>query len=91
MHQKYHRYTAGIQFSNGSYPVKLKEAKIIPIYKRKENKEELENYRPIALQLVFEALLERRILNFNNKQINNGKWMVVVFLDIQKAFDCWCF
>lgn len=54
-------------FTEGCFPTKLKEAKIIPIYK-KGDKEEIGNYRPIALlstfAKIFETAMYKRLENF---------------------------
>jgi Reverse transcriptase (RNA-dependent DNA polymerase) len=55
----------------GTFPDKLKIAKIIPILKKGNNKE-INNYRPIALlpaiSKIFEKILAIRITNFLEKQ-----------------------
>ena len=59
-----------LSFLNGCVPEKLKIAKIIPIYKKKEKTHPC-NYRPISLLSVFNKLLEKvmakRITNFLDK------------------------
>ena len=54
-------------FSFGVFPDSLKLAKIIPIYKKNE-KENIQNYRPIAFLSIFsklfEKILHKRIYDF---------------------------
>ena len=54
-------------FSSGNFPLMLKIAKVIPIYK-KDLKTKVSNYRPISLlsnvNKIIEKLLHKRIYNF---------------------------
>jgi len=45
----------------GTFPEKLKVSKIIPIHK-KDNKDDITNYRPVALLPAFSKMFERTIL-----------------------------
>nr|CAI5831125.1 unnamed protein product [Callosobruchus analis] len=49
-------------FSTGLIPNKLKISKIIPLYK-KGSKDDVSNYRPVALLYVFSKILEKIIYN----------------------------
>lgn len=49
-------------FENGEFPLKLKTSKIIPIYK-KNNKNSLENYRPVSLNSSFSKIFEHCMLD----------------------------
>ena len=42
--------------STGVFPESLKEAKVIPLYK-KNNKQNIDNYRPVAILPVLSKLL----------------------------------
>jgi hypothetical protein len=44
------------------FPDQLKIAKVVPLYK-KEDKRDIQNYRPIALLFVFSKLLEKLVYN----------------------------
>lgn len=58
-------------FSTGEFPIKLKQSIIVPIFK-KDRRDLLQNYRPIALlsvlSKVFERAMKSRLLEFLNKQ-----------------------
>jgi hypothetical protein len=45
---------------NGSFPNKLKEAYVLPIYKN-EPKEDPNNYRPISILLTISKFFEKHI------------------------------
>nr|CAI5859228.1 unnamed protein product [Callosobruchus analis] len=49
-------------FSTGLIPNKLKISKIIPVHK-KGSKDDVSNYRPVALLSVFSKILEKKIYN----------------------------
>ncbi|VEN59416.1 unnamed protein product, partial [Callosobruchus maculatus] len=49
-------------FSTGSIPTKLKISKITPVHK-KGSKDDVSNYRPVALLSVFSKVIERIIYN----------------------------
>ena len=61
-----------LSINNGKYPDKLKEAKVIPIYKKGDRKDP-ENYRPISLlpcfNKIFEKLIDKRLRDF--LEVNN--------------------
>ena len=44
--------------STGVFPESLKEAKVIPLYK-KNSKQNIDNYRPVSILPVLSKLLER--------------------------------
>ena len=44
--------------SQGVVPVKLKVAKVVPVYKKDDN-QNIANYRPIALLPIFSKILEK--------------------------------
>lgn len=107
-------------FSSGVFPDILKQAVVVPIYK-KGDRQLAENYRPISLLSVFskvyEKLMKNRLVAFLDKHrvlgafqygfregrgceqaleaflgkvsgdLNEGKSVVALFLDICKAFD----
>jgi hypothetical protein len=58
-------------FEEGYFPEQLKKSKIVPIYK-KGNKEEVQNYRPIAivpaLSKIFELAIKIRLTDYFDKQ-----------------------
>ena len=47
---------------NGKFPIKWKKANVVPVHKR-NNKQLIENYRPISLLPVCGKILERPIYN----------------------------
>ena len=51
-----------VSISTGVVPEKLKIAKVVPIYK-KDDAEQLSNYRPISLLPCFSKILERLVFN----------------------------
>ena len=55
-------YLINCSISDKTYPVCLKIAKIIPIYKSKD-KDDFNNYRPISLLSVFNKIFERKLHN----------------------------
>lgn len=63
-------YIINMVLEHGVFPERLKTSKIIPIHK-KGPKQDLNNYRPIALQSVFSKLIElviyTRLVNFIDK------------------------
>ena len=44
---------------NGKFPSEWKKANVVPVFKKKENKEEVKNYSPISLLPVSSKILER--------------------------------
>ena len=50
-----------MSLSQGVVPDKLKEAKVVPVYKKSDRKNVI-NYRPIALLPIFSKILEKIIL-----------------------------
>lgn len=56
--------------SSGIFPSKLKLAKVIPIYKHKGKKSDMNNYRPISLlssfSKIYELIMHDRLLSFFN-------------------------
>lgn len=52
-----------ISFSSGTFPDSLKVTKIIPVLKKKADKRNVENYRPIALTSCFSKIFEYAFLN----------------------------
>lgn len=65
--------------SDGIFPSSLKKTKIIPVYKKKGDPEEVENYRPIAIlsafSKIFETAMYTRIESFimSNAILNNSQ------------------
>ncbi|KXZ75890.1 hypothetical protein TcasGA2_TC030917 [Tribolium castaneum] len=55
-------------FSSGVFPQSLKEAIVVPVYKGKGSRADINNYRPISLlpafSKVFERLLYNRLYNY---------------------------
>ena len=68
-----------LSFSQGQFPVELKLAKVVPIYKG-GSKLEASNYRPISLlscfSKIYEKLMHSRVLNFlnSNKSLFEGQY-----------------
>ena len=60
-----------LSFATGIYPSKLKEAKVIPIFKNKGNPLNTPNYRPISLlsnlDKIFEKIVHKRMYSFLDK------------------------
>ena len=65
-------HVINLSFKTGYFPQRLKIAKVIPIYKNKENNS-FENYRPIALLPTFSKIIERLMYNrlYKYVKINN--------------------
>ena len=65
--RKFHTYYCYLSKKIGKFPDMLKTGKITPIYK-KEDEEQLENYRPIStlpiFGKIFEKLIYKRLYNF---------------------------
>lgn len=63
-------YVCNLSFQQGIFPSKLKESKIIPIFK-KGDKKNVSNYRPISITNVFgkvlEKLMHNRLISYFNK------------------------
>ena len=61
-----------ISVQEGDFPSKLKQSKVIPVYKS-EDETEPENYRPISLlsifNRIFEKLMYQRIKTFLDKNV----------------------
>ena len=62
-----------LSVTSGSYPSKLKKAKVIPVFKT-EDETDANNYRPISLLSVFDRIFEKvmykRMMHFiNDKNI----------------------
>lgn len=55
-------YICNLSFQNGSFPSKMKIAKVIPPYKT-GNKHHFTNYRPISLLPQFSNILEQLFSN----------------------------
>ncbi len=60
--------------NTGTFPDKLKIAKIIPIYK-KDDETLFTNYRPISLLLVISKIFERTIFKQLYKFLNDNKFL----------------
>ena len=86
---------------NGIFPDALKIAKIIPIFKSKENNQ-LNNYRPISLlssiSKIFEKILYKRLYNFINDKLTKRQYgfrakhstiqaITEMYTDIIESFD----
>ena len=56
-----------LSFSTGIFPNKLKEAKVIPVFKNKASPFDAEHYRPISLlsniDKIFQKLMHKRLMN----------------------------
>ena len=57
-----------LSFFSGVFPSKLKEAKVIPVFKNKGSPLDAENYRPISLlsniDKIFQKLMHERLIKF---------------------------
>ena len=57
-------------FSSGIFPSELKKARVIPIYKHKGKKSDMNNYRPISVlssfSKIFECIMHERLISFLN-------------------------
>ena len=57
-----------LSFHSGIFPSKLKEAKVIPVFKEKGSPLDAENYRPISLlsniDKIFQKLMHKRLMAF---------------------------
>ena len=64
-------YICNLSFQTGTFPNKMKIAKVIPLYKS-GNKHHFTNYRPVSLLPQFSKILEKlfnnRLDNFIDKQ-----------------------
>ena len=64
------KHIINLSFSTGIFPLELKIARVIPLYKSGE-KSQFSNYRPVsvlpAMSKIFERLLYQRLLSFVNK------------------------
>ena len=56
-------YICNLSFQTGTFPDKMKIAKVIPLYKT-GNKHQFTNYRPVSLLSQFSKILEKL---FNNR------------------------
>ena len=65
-------HIANLSFITGTFPSDLKTAKVIPIYKSKDNTT-FENYRPISLLPCFSKIIERLVYNrlYSYVKLNN--------------------
>ena len=110
-----------LSFNTGTYIEKLKQSKVIPIFKDKGSDLDFTNYRPISLlsniNKIIEKLMHERLYKFLEKYnciynlqygfrtghstnhclldltenirkaLDDNKYAVGVFVDLQKAFD----
>ena len=57
-----------LSFFSGVFPSRLKEAKVIPVFKNKGSPFDAENYRPISLlsniDKIFQKLMHKRLVDF---------------------------
>jgi hypothetical protein len=65
-------YIINISFQNGIFPSSMKTAKVIPIYKSKNNKL-FSNYRPISLLPSFSKIAEKLVYNRLYKYLKVNK------------------
>ena len=61
-----------LSVTSGSYPPKLKKAKVIPVFKT-EDETDANNYRPISLLPIFDRIFEKvmykRMMHFINVKV----------------------
>ena len=73
----------------GVLPTELKVANVIPLFKA-DDPMKFNNYRPVSLlsivSKIFERVMYDRMIDFW-KSLENGKYVLGVFLDFSKAFD----
>jgi hypothetical protein len=63
--------TSPLDIGKGEFPITLKTATVIPIFK-KGDKTNLNNYRPISLLPVISKIFEKVINNQLTSKIDNG-------------------
>ena len=61
-------YLMNASVSLGSYPSKLKQSKITPIFKS-EDESDPNNYRPIALLSIFNGIFEKTYVNNSSTSV----------------------
>jgi hypothetical protein len=64
-----------ISFREAIFPDQWKLAKVKPLYK-KGYKQNIQNYRPISILLVFAKLLEKLMLNRITSFLNDTKFLI---------------
>ena len=77
-------HIANISFTTGIFPDHMKIAKVIPIYKSKDDKI-ISNYRPISLLPSFSKIFERLVYNRLYKYFNNNKLLTNSQFGFQKG------
>ena len=68
-------HIANLSFQTGIFPQKMKIAKVIPIYKSKDNKN-FQNYRPVSLLPCFSKVIERLVYNRLYSYLKTNKILI---------------
>ena len=68
--------------SQGKFPSYFKHARVIPLFKKKDNTNNILNYRLISLLSNLLQILEKIIYEYNNNNTNNN-----LFADFTSKID----
>ena len=71
-------------FVSGIFPDKLKISKVVPIFKKKGDKQNIVNYRPISLISNISKIFEKIVCNQLTEYLDNNKLLD----EIQHGFRC---
>ena len=79
-------HVVNLSFQNGTFPTELKTAKVIPIFKNKDNRN-LSNYRPISLLPAFSKIFEKLAYNRLYKYLKANKILSPCQYGFQKGLS----